>query len=325
MDKQYYYMSIKELVIPEDAPFDEIHAAINRFVDTLPSLADELSENIRLMEYNTIAELLVTALPLITDIHAKLLESDVRLIIRRIERTGYPSDLMASFIANLMTLSIKLQKAQFYGDEITHIKKVEIHTDIINTLTTFINLINEGDHEEAHKIISDMNVFDDETAFAFDRILSSLVTKSYGDAKAFAYELKENQNKILQQYAGNNYAVKILAVDDMPESLSFIGNVLKNHFKVLRVTNGKTALKVLNTQKIDLVILDINMPDMSGYELADSIRKIPDHAKTPIIFLSGNSSREHVMKAKQTGASDYLIKPASYDALLTSVLKHVKL
>jgi len=325
MDKQYYYMSIKELVIPEDAAFDDIHAAINRFIDTLPSLAEELSENIRVMEYKTLAEILETALPLITDIHAKILESDVRLIIRRIERTGYPSDLIASFIANLMTLSIKLQKAQFYGDEITHIKKVEIHTDIIHTLTSFINNIDEGDYAEAHKIISDMNVFDDDTAFAFDRILSSLVTKNHVDAKAFAYELKDNQNKILQQYAGNNYAVKVLAVDDMPESLSFIGNVLKNHFKVLRVTNGKTALKVLKTQTIDLIILDVNMPDMNGYELANSIRRLPNYAKTPIIFLSGNTTREHVMKAKQAGASDYIIKPATYDALLTSVLKYVKL
>jgi len=325
MDKQYYYMSIKELVIPEDASFDEIHAAINRFVDTLPSLAEELSENIRIMEYQTLKEILQTALPLITDIYAKLLESDVSLIIRRIERTGYPSDLMASFIANLMTLSIKLQKAQFYGDEIMHIKKVEVHTDIIHTLTSFINLVDEGDYAEAHKIISDMNVFDNDTAFAFDKILSALVIKNYTDAKASAYEFKEHQNKILQHYAGNNYSVKVLAVDDMPESLSFISNVLKNHFKVLRVTNGKTALKVLKTQKIDLIILDIDMPDMNGYELASKIRKTSGYDKTPIIFLSGNSSRDHVLKAKQAGASDYIIKPASYDALLTSVLKYVSI
>ena len=323
MDKQYYYMGIKELVIPEDAAFDDIHAAINRFIDTLPSLAEELSENIRTMEYKTIAELLQTALPLITDIYAKLLEADVRLIIRRIERTGYPSDLIASFIANLMTLSIKLQKAQFYGDEIMHIKKVEAHTDIMHTLTSFINLVDEKDYEEAHKIISDMNVFDDETAFAFDRILSSLVIKNYSQAKIFAYEFKEDQNNILQQYAGNNYSVKVLAVDDMPESLSFVSNVLKNHFKVLRVTNGATALKVLKTQKIDLVILDIDMPDITGYDLANSIRKITKYVSIPIIFLTGSTSREHVMKAKQAGASDYIIKPASYDTLLTSVLKHV--
>jgi len=325
MDKQYYYMSIAELVIPKDAPFEEIHDALNRFIDALPFLADELSENIRVMEYKSLAEILETALPLITDIYAKLLEADLRLILRRIERTGYPSELIASFIANLMTLSIKLQKAQYYGDEIMHIKNVEVFTDIVHTLTSFIALLDEGDFKEAHKVISDMNVFDDETAFVFDRLLSSIVTNDYKAARALAQEFKETQVKVLQQYAGNNFSVKVLAVDDMAESLSFISNVLKNHFKVFRVTNGKTALKVLYTQKISLLILDIDMPDMSGFELAEIIRKTPDYAEVPIIFLSGNSTREYVAKAKQVGAVDYIIKPTNYETLLTSVIKHMKL
>jgi len=324
MDKQYYYMGITELVVPQDAPFEEVHDALNRFIDALPSLAEELSENIRLMEYKSLAETLETALPMLTDIYAKLLEADLKLITRRIERTGYPSELIASFIANLMTLSIKLQKAQFYGDEIMHIKNVEIYTDIVHTLTSFITLLDEGDFKEAHKVISDMNVFDDDTAFVFDRLLSSIVTNDYSGARTIAREYKETQVKVLQQYAGNNFSYKVLAVDDMPESLSFISNVLKNHFKVFRVTNGKTALKVLNTQKINLVILDVDMPVMSGYELAEEIRKIPDYVQTPIIFLSGNSSRENVIKAKQVGAVDYIIKPTTYETLLTSVIKYMK-
>jgi len=325
MDKQYYYMGITELVIPPNAPFDEIHSAINRFIDALPLLANELSENIRVMEYNSLAETIETALPLIIDIHAKLLESDMRLILRRIERTGYPSDLVASFIANLMTLSIKLQGAQYYGNEIGHIKSVEAFTDIVHTLSTFITLIDEGDHAEAHKILSAMNVFDEEVAFAFDRILSTIVIKDYTTAKAEATRLKEEQIKYLQQCAGYNYAVKVLAVDDMPESLSFISNVLKNHFKVFRVTNGQTALKVLGTQEISLIILDVDMPVMNGYDLATEIRKIPMYSEVPIIFLSGNSTREHVAKAKQLGAADYLIKPANYETLLTSVVRHMKI
>jgi len=318
-------MSIKELVIPKEAPFEEVHDALNRFIDALPSLAESLSENIRIMEYSTLAEILETALPLITDIYAKLLEADLRLIIRRIERTGYPTELIASFIANLMTLSIKLQKAQYYGDEIMHIKNVEVFTDVVHTLTTFITLLDEGDFKEAHKVISDMNVFDDETAFAFDRILSSIVTKDYKIARALAFEFKESRIKVVQQYAGNNYSVKVLAVDDMPESLSFISNVLKNHFKVFRVTNGETALKVLNIQKIDLIILDIDMPVMSGFELAATVRKIQDYANVPIVFLSGNSTREYVAKAKKVGAADYLIKPTNYETLLSSVIKNLKL
>jgi len=318
-------MSIKELVIPKDAPFEEVHDALNRFIDALPSLAESLSENIRIMEYDTLAEILETALPLITDIYAKLLETDLRLILRRIERVGYPTELIASFIANLMTLSIKLQKAQYYGDEIMHIKNVEVFTDIVHTLSTFITLLDEGDYTDAHKVISDMNVFDDETAFAFDRILSSIVTKDYNVARALAFEFKESRIKVVQQYAGNNYTVKVLAVDDMPESLSFISNVLKNHFKVFRVTNGTTALKVLNIQKIDLIILDIDMPEMSGFELAEKVRKITDYAKVPIVFLSGNSTREYVANAKKVGAADYIIKPTNYETLLTSVIKNLKL
>jgi len=325
MDKQYYYMGITELVIPPSAPFDEVHAAINRFIDALPILANELSENIRVMEYKRLADTLEAALPMITDIYAKLLESDMNLIIRRIERTGYPSDLVASFIANLMTLSIKLQNAQYYGNEIGHIRNVEVFTDIVHTLTTFITLLDEGDYVEAHKILSAMNVFDEEIAYAFDRILSSIVTKDYKTARSEALKLKEEQVKYLQQCAGYNYAVKVLAVDDMPESLSFISNVLKNHFKIFRVTNGQTALKVLKTQEISLVILDIDMPDMNGYELAAAIRKIPAYLEVPIIFLSGNSTREHILKAKEVGAVDFLIKPTNYESLLSSVIKNMKL
>jgi len=325
MDKQYYYMGIKELVIPPEEPFDKIHAAINRFIDSLPVLASELSESIRVMEYKSLAEILEAALPMINEIYAKLMESDMQLIIRRIERTGYPSDVVATFIANLMTLSIKLQNAQYYGNEIGHIKSVETFVDIVHTLSTFITLLDEGDHKEAHKILSAMNVFDEETAFAFDRILSSIVTGNYKEAREVALKFKEEQVKYLQQCAGYNYAVKVLAVDDMPESLSFISNVLKNHFKVYRVTNGQTALKVLKTQDISLIILDMEMPDMTGYDLAAKIRKIPAYAKVPIIFLSGNSTREHILKAKQVGAADYLIKPTNYEALLSSVIKHMKL
>jgi len=325
VDKQYYYMGITELVIPPDASFDKVHSAINRFIDALPALANDLSENIRVMEYKSIAEILEAALPMISDIYAQLLESDMRLIIRRIERTGYPSDLIATFIANLMTLSIKLQNAQYYGNELGHIKNVEFFTDIVHTLSTFISLLDEGDFNEAHKILSAMNVFDEETAFAFDRILSCIVTKDYTEARAVALRFKEEQVKYLQQTAGHNFAVKVLAVDDMPESLSFIGNVLKNHFKVFRVTNGKTALKVLKAQEISLIILDVDMPDMDGYDLAAEIRKIPAYKEIPIIFLSGNSTREHILKAKKVGAADYIIKPATFETLLSSVTKHIKI
>ena len=323
MNRQHYFLGITDLVIPETATYDEIHTAINRFIDALPYLAEDLGNNIKREEYTSLTETIEAALPLLSDIHAKILESDAKLIIRRIERTGSPSVLIGSFIANLMTLSIKLQKAQSGEDDIGDMKDAETNIDIANTMTTFLTLLDDGDYYEAHSIISEMMVFDTDTLYIFDKLLTFIVTKDYDEAKALATELKEQHIKVIQQSAGNNFTTNVLAVDDMPESLSFVSNVLKEHYKVYRVTNGKTALKVLRTQKIDLFVLDIDMPEMDGYELAEAIRNTPGYTEVPIIFLTGNSTREHVARAMQIGVNDFIVKPASYEALLTAVNKYI--
>jgi len=112
-------------------------------------------------------------------------------------------------------------------------------------------------------------------------------------------------------------------VDDSPEILSFISNILKDHYRIFCVANGKTALKVMEAQNPDLFILDIDMPEMDGYELAGIIRADAGHALTPLIFLTGNSTREHVLKAIQAGANDFLVKPATREVLLTMIGKYV--
>jgi len=323
MAKQYYYSTITELVVPETVSYNEMHSAINKFIDTLPHIAEELSDNITREEYNELAETLTKYMPRICKIYAKLLEGDARLIIRRIERTGHPSLLIGTFLANLMSLSIKIQKAQSFGDEIEHIETVKAHVEIAHTMTLFIDLIDDGDYSEAHGILSDMNIFDEETAFIFDRLLTMIITKDYVQARHLANDLKDTHMKAMQQVVTSGATLKILAVDDIPESLSFISKILQNHFKVFRVTNAKTALKVIGTQKIDLFILDIEMPEINGYELAETIRATSGYAKTPIIFLTSNSQREHVEKAKKVGANDFIIKPATYEALMTSVNKYI--
>jgi len=323
MAKQHYYSTIPDLVVPPTATYSEMNTEINRFIDTLPLIAEEISDDITHENFTKLAETLNKYLSRISKIHAKLLEADAKLIIRRIERTGHPSLLIGTFLANLMTLSIKIQKAQSYGDEIEHIETVKAHVEIAHTMTLFIDLIDDGDFAEAHSILSEMNIFDEETAFIFDSLLTMVITKNYVQARHLANDLKDTHMKAMQQTVTSSSSFKILAVDDIPESLSFISNVLKNHFKVFRVTNAKTALKVLGTHKIDLFILDIEMPEINGYELAETIRATANYAKTPIIFLTSNSLREYVEKAKKVGANDFIIKPATYESLMTSVNKFV--
>jgi DNA-binding response OmpR family regulator len=105
----------------------------------------------------------------------------------------------------------------------------------------------------------------------------------------------------------------------MPEILSFVNNALKNHYQVICVPSGKAALEALNMQKPDLFILDIDMPEMDGFALAKKIRATTEHRKTPLIFLTGVATREHITNATIVGSDDFLVKPVSHEYLLTKV------
>jgi len=326
MNKQYYFLSITDLIIPKTAPYEETHAAINRFIDSIPPLVEKLADKIARGDFHNFTEIINDqVLPLIVDVNARVLEADAKVILRRIERTGFPSTLMSTFMSNLMTLSLKMQKAQNYGDEIEHVNSMQAHAEIIHALSSFITLIICGDFAEAQNMITEIRVFDEETVFMFDKLFTlTKVYHNYDEAKDVANELKEKHLEAIRRSAGDNSSMKVLAVDDMAESLSFVSNVLKDYFKVFRATSGKTALKVIEVQNIDLFILDIDMPEMNGYELAKKIRSNAAYAKTPIIFLTGNSTRDHITKAIQAGGNDFVIKPASYETLLNSVSKQLK-
>lgn len=113
----------------------------------------------------------------------------------------------------------------------------------------------------------------------------------------------------------------ILAVDDKPELLSSIVGMLKNKFTVIAVTSGTAALKAIEKRTPRLFLLDIEMPQMSGYELAGMIRKQQQYAKTPIIFLTGKGTREHVAMAIKYGGNDYIIKPVTEELLVNKITK----
>ena len=100
----------------------------------------------------------------------------------------------------------------------------------------------------------------------------------------------------------------ILAVDDAMISLSMLKKNLQGlPYKLICVNSGKDALVYLKRHQPDLFILDIEMPKMNGYELAEKIRE--DGQKAPIIFLTGNCTKECVIRAIQSGASDFVVKP----------------
>jgi len=119
---------------------------------------------------------------------------------------------------------------------------------------------------------------------------------------------------------GNN---SILAVDDRHFFLNALKNMLQHSgYMVTCVNSGAAALNFLKIQRPGLFILDIEMPDMDGYELARRIKEAGHTA--PIIFLTGNAHRDYVVKALQAGAADFIVKPVTKAQLFERIEKYIQ-
>ena len=118
---------------------------------------------------------------------------------------------------------------------------------------------------------------------------------------------------------------KILLVDDNNVSLSLAKNMLSDKYEIFAVISGEQAIKFLEKKDVDLILLDINMPDMSGFETLKQIREMPDQVNTPIIFLTSDSNPETERKCFEMGAFDYIVKPFQKITLCSRVSRTIDL
>lgn len=117
------------------------------------------------------------------------------------------------------------------------------------------------------------------------------------------------------------FGKSIVAVDDSAIVLRMLTKVLDKKCVFHGFTDGYRALEFLRVKSVDLIILDIDMPKISGFEMLAQIKKL-DHLKdVPVIFLTSNSEKSHVIKAVESGASDYVVKPIEEDILLSKLDK----
>jgi len=117
---------------------------------------------------------------------------------------------------------------------------------------------------------------------------------------------------------------KVLVVDDSPTIIKFVAFSLKsNGFEVISAADGMDALEKLSHLEagVDLVITDLNMPNVDGYELIATLRQNPRFRQLPIIILSSEESEQDKAKGRQAGADAYLVKPFKSAALLATVGK----
>ena len=118
----------------------------------------------------------------------------------------------------------------------------------------------------------------------------------------------------------------ILIVDDTPENLSILRKLLtEKGYQVRPALNGEVALKAIQNQKPDLILLDIIMPGMDGYEVCRILKSNEASAHIPVIFISALTETEGVLKAFDAGGVDYITKPFRSEEVLARVQTHLAL
>jgi two-component system, sensor histidine kinase and response regulator len=111
----------------------------------------------------------------------------------------------------------------------------------------------------------------------------------------------------------------ILIVDDVPGNIKILAEFLSDGYNILIATSGKVALKIVESHDIDLIILDIGMPEMNGYEVCERINASVETASIPIIFVTAKRETEDEAKGLGLGAVDYITKPVRSSILQARV------
>ena len=118
----------------------------------------------------------------------------------------------------------------------------------------------------------------------------------------------------------------ILVVDDS----RIMRNIVKNTFAELKIPcqyleagDGKKAFQLLETNKVNLVFLDWNMPEMDGMEFLKKVRAMPDYKDLPIIMVTSEAAKYNVVEALQNGATDYIVKPVQEKVFKEKVMELV--
>jgi len=124
---------------------------------------------------------------------------------------------------------------------------------------------------------------------------------------------------------GNNESL-ILIVDDNMENLKVLGGLLNDEGYLIAVsTNGKDALDFTEKSKPDLILLDIMMPGMNGYETCEKLKENAGTKDIPVIFLSALGETDDIVKGFEAGGVDYIMKPYNSRELLARVKTHIDL
>ncbi len=118
--------------------------------------------------------------------------------------------------------------------------------------------------------------------------------------------------------------LKVLIVDDVPLNILLVRKMLSQYtFQIQTATNGQAALDIISSDTPDLVLLDLMMPGIDGFEVIERVRAFEKTKNLPIIILSALNSEADIVRGMQLGANDFVNKPIIMEKLLNSVAKQI--
>ena len=116
----------------------------------------------------------------------------------------------------------------------------------------------------------------------------------------------------------------LLIVDDVGENIDVLAEVFKEH-DLVTALDGKTALEIVESEDIDLILLDIMMPEMDGYEVCERLKSSEETRNIPVLFITAKTDEDSIEKAYDVGGSDYITKPFKPRELLVRIKTQLKL
>lgn len=123
-----------------------------------------------------------------------------------------------------------------------------------------------------------------------------------------------------------DYIPKVLLIDDIPQNIQVLGSFLSElNYHLSFATSASEALRLTTVNSYDLILLDIMMPDMDGFELCEKIKQCENLSDVPIIFISARTDHESILKGFTIGGVDYITKPFNSHELLARVKTHIEL
>jgi len=120
--------------------------------------------------------------------------------------------------------------------------------------------------------------------------------------------------------ASEGEAPLILVAEDDKKTLKLVGQVIQHGgYRAALATHGVSAVKLLKSARPDLILLDLRMPKMDGFQLLELLKKYPTSADIPVVVLTGSTALTDIDRALSLGVQDYLIKPISPRRLLAKI------